>query len=177
MMVYRACMHYDQERGDVVFDFLKVAYPTGGRVLKMLGNPAVMRIMELNRKVTNEVHLFKGFVRFTELQGDILYSKIEPKCDVLTLLSPHFEQRFPEENWMIYDAKRMKTIVHPSRRQTVFVQGEDMEKLTKDMQYSDAYEDLWKVFFDTIGIDARYNPKCQQTLLPLWYRKNMKEFH
>ena len=41
----------------------------------------------------------------------------------------------------------------------------------------DEYDDLWKIFFDTIGIDARYNPKCQQTLIPNWYRKNMPEFN
>lgn len=57
------------------------------------------------------------------------------------------------------------------------VEGQDMEWLTKDMQKKDEYDDLWKIFFDTIGIDARYNPKCQQTLIPNWYRKNMPEFN
>ena len=39
----------------------------------------------------------------------------------------------------------------------------------------DEYEELWKVFFNTIAINERYNPKCQCTHLPKWYRKNMLE--
>ena len=50
-----------------------------------------------------------------------------------------------------------------------------MEALTKDLQYNDEYRELWKIFFDTIGIDARKNPKCQRTQLPMWFRKNMTE--
>ena len=174
-MVFRACMHYAEDRADAVFDFLKVAYPIGARVVKMLGNPAVMRVLELSRKVMNETHLFKEFLRFTELKGKVLYGKIEPKCDVVLLLSQHFKDRFPEENWIIYDPKRIKTVVHPAGGTCILVKDKDMDELTKDMQNHDNYEDLWKVFFNTIGIDARYNPKCQRTMMPLWYRKNAVE--
>ena len=51
-----------------------------------------------------------------------------------------------------------------------------MEALTKDLQYNDEYRELWKIFFDTIGIDTRQNPKCQRTQLPMWFRENMTEF-
>ena len=35
---------------------------------------------------------------------------------------------------------------------------------------------LWKSFFHAIGIEQRRNPKCQRTMMPLWYRRNMTEF-
>lgn len=174
-MVFRACVHYAEDRADAVFNFLKVAYPAGAKVVKMLGNPAVMRVMELSRKAVNEAHLFKGFVRFTELKGNVLYSRIEPKCDVIPLIIYHFQERFPEENWIIYDVRRMKAAVHPMKKETIMISGRNMDELTKSMQLKDEYDDLWKVFFNTIGIDARYNPKCQKNMLPLWYRKNMTE--
>lgn len=176
-MVYEACMHYDEDRGDVVFAFLKLAYPVGARVTRMLGNPSVMRLMELQRKVSNEAHSFKEFLRFDELRGGVLYGKIEPKCDVLPFVGQHFEARFPEEDWIIYDANRKKTAVHKHSMDTIMVEGQDMELLTKNMKTNDEYRELWKVFFDTIGIEARYNPKCQQTNVPQWYRKNMTEFY
>ncbi len=175
LAVFRACMHYSTERADVVFNFLQLAYPKGADVMKMYGHPAVMRLLELSRKAVNEAHLFKGVVRFSELRGNVLYSRIEPRCDIIPLLVHHFEERFPEENWIIYDVTRKKAAVHPIKQQTVFVEGRDMDKLTKDMQYKDEYGDLWRIFFETIGIDARYNPKCQRNNLPLWYRKNMNE--
>ncbi|WP_334290823.1 DUF4130 domain-containing protein [Anaerostipes caccae] len=33
-----------------------------------------------------------------------------------------------------------------------------------------------KYFFETIGVEARKNPRCQKTMMPLWYRKHMTEF-
>lgn len=175
-MVYEACMHYDVDRADAVFGFLQLAYPVGARVTKMLTNPFVMRLMELERKVSNEAHLFKEFLRFDELKGGVLYGKMEPKCDVLLFVSRHFGERFPEEDWIIYDTKRKKTAVHKHSMDVVIIEGQDMEQLTKKLQADDEYRDLWKVFFETIGIEARRNPKCQQNHMPQWYRKNMTEF-
>ena len=175
-MVYEACMHYDADRADAVFGFLKLAYPVGARVTQMLTNPFVMRLMELKRKVLNEAHLFKEFLRFDELKGRVLYGKIEPKCDVLPFVSQHFEARFPEEDWIIYDEKRKKAAVHKHNMDVVFVEGQDIEQRIADLKIDDEYRDLWRVFFDTIGIEARKNPKCQQNHMPQWYRKNMTEF-
>lgn len=174
-MVYEACLHYDEDRVDVVFEFLKLAYPVGSRVTKMLGNPWVMRLMELSRKVSNEAHLFKEFLRFDELKGRVLYGKIEPKCDVLPFVAQHFGERFPEEDWIIYDTKRMRAAVHKHSMDIIYVEGQDMEKLTEHMQKNDEYRQLWQIFFDTIGIEARKNPKCQQNHMPKWYRKYMTE--
>lgn len=174
-MVFRACMHYAEDKADAVFEFLKIAYPAGAKVVKMLGNPVVMRVMELSRKAVNEAHLFKGFVRFAELKGNVLYSRIEPKCNVIPLLTYHFQERFPEENWIIYDVRRMEAAVHPSKGECIIIKDRNMDEVTRDMQTADGYEDLWKVFFNTIGIEERYNPKCQQTMMPQWYRKNMVE--
>ena len=69
-------MHYEEDRGDAVFGFLKVGYNVGSKVTKMLGNEYVMRVMELSRKAVNEAHLYKGFIRFDELRGGVLFGKI-----------------------------------------------------------------------------------------------------
>jgi probable DNA metabolism protein len=174
-MVYRACMHYDERRADAVFEFLQLAYPIGSRVTKMLGNPKVMAVMELSRKAMNEAHSFKEFIRFEELRGGVLYGKIAPKCDVVSLIMEHFAARFPEEDWIIYDVKRKKAAVHKHRKDCVMIEGYDMEVLAENMQVEDEYRDLWKVFFNTIGIEARRNPDCQRNNLPKWYRKYMTE--
>lgn len=174
--VFRACMHYDEDRADAVFEFLKTGYQAGAKVMKMLGRPEVIRVMELSRKVSNETHRFKEFVRFKELKGKVLYSRIEPKCDVLMLISNHFKNRFPEEKWIIYDAKRIQAAVHSPKSECILIKEQNMDKLTENMQNGQEYEDLWKVFFDTIGIKERYNPKCQRNFIPMWYRNNVTEF-
>lgn len=175
VMVYRACQHFEDDKADAIFGFLKAGYTVGAKVTKMLGNPSVMRVMELDRKVANEAHFFKEFLRFKELKGNILYAKIEPKCSVIPFVSQHFQGRFPEENWIIYDEKHIVSAVHPAGKDAFLVKDKNIDELTQNMETQDGYEDLWKVFYNTIGIESRYNPKCQKTLMPLWYRKNMTE--
>ncbi len=173
--VYRACMHYSPEKGNIVFDFLKIAYPKGGAVMKMLGVPEVVALMELNRKVANETHNFKGFLRFTEVGGGLLVGKLNPRCDVLPLLEKHFSDRFPKENWIIYEEKREKALVHSAQGKCVMVQGKNLEEELGTLKITDQYEELWKIFFTTIGIEQRKNLKGQQNHIPQWYRKNMPE--
>ena len=45
---------------------------------------------------------------------------------------------------------------------------------TEDM--NDGYTDLWKMYFDTIAIKERTNPRCQLNHSPLWARKHIIEF-
>lgn len=46
---------------------------------------------------------YEEFIRFRELENGILFSEITPKAQILTCVADHFEDRFPLENWIIYD--------------------------------------------------------------------------
>lgn len=175
IMVYRTCQHFENDKADAIFEFLKIGYSVGARVTKMLGNEAVMRVLELSRKVANEAHSFREFLRFKELSGNILYAKIAPKCSVIPFVAHHFQNRFPNENWIIYDEKHIVSAVHSIGKNTILIKDKNIDELIKNMEIKDGYEDLWKVFYNAIGIEARYNPKCQRNMMPIWYRKNMTE--
>ncbi|MCR5703029.1 MAG: TIGR03915 family putative DNA repair protein [Eubacterium sp.] len=174
--VYRACMHYSPEKGNIVFNFLKVAYPQGAKVMKMLGMPEVVSLMELERKVANETHNLKGFLRFSQLEGGLMVGTITPRCNVVPLLEKHFSERFPKENWMIYDKNRKIALLHSNNGKCIMVVGQQIEHILKEMKIDDEYEGLWKVFFNTIQIEERKNSKAQQNHLPKWYREEMTEF-
>jgi hypothetical protein len=38
------------------------------------------------------------------------------------------------------------------------------------------FRKLWKLFYNTIGIKERYNPRCRMTNMPKRYWENMTEF-
>jgi len=172
--VLSALCHYDAERGNVVLGFLIKGFPMGAKVIDVLTDPYVMGVMELSRKVDNESHLFSGLIRFTDI-GKFLYSEIEPKCNVLPQVMEHFEDRYPNQNYVIYDKKKQVALVHPAFCESFFVYGDEWDvDLT---QYTDRFESLWKEYFAHIEIRERHNPRCQNTLLPKWYRKNMLEFN
>ena len=102
--LFHALCHYDTERASVVLGYLVRGFRKGSRFGEHLSDPYVMRVMELSRKAGNEGYRFKEHLRFTDM-GQILYGKIEPKCNVLPLMTEHIADRFPNENIIIFDEK------------------------------------------------------------------------
>ena len=68
-----------------------------------LSHPAVRTVFELSRAVGREIHAWKEFLRFRELEGGILYARITPKNFVLPGIAGHFADRFPLEDYVVYD--------------------------------------------------------------------------
>lgn len=175
--VYKAAMSYEKGKADKIYRFIVLAIKNGAPVLQQLSNITVMDIFSMVRNVSNESHLLLGFIRFEELDNGVLFARISPKNHVLTIVAPHFSDRLSAESWVIYDTVHQMAAIHMKNKGWV---------LTKDVQLKDGmvksekesgYEELWKLFFHTIGIEARKNPDCQRNMLPLWYRENMTEFN
>lgn len=182
--IFHALCHYDEERATVVLGYLVRAFAKGRQIQEYMADPYVMRVLELYRKVGNECQKMEGFLRFRDM-GEFLYSEIEPKCDDLPIMQDHFADRYPNENFIIYDSKREYALVHPKYQPCFFASREaiaDSIKVLTDKTGEDAlaaidhFEALWRRYFSTIAIEARENERCQNNLLPKWYRKNMLEF-
>ncbi len=177
-LVYYCAMSASPEKLEVIYRFLRLGFSVGPRVTGCLTQEPVMRIHELSRKVGNEAHQFREFVRFTEGEDGILCAVISPKSNVLTLLSPHFADRLPSENWMIVDNRRGIASVHPAdggwylRR----LSGAELSLVMERDRDGEEYAVLWRAFFHHTAIPQRENPRCQANFLPKWYRENMTEF-
>lgn len=169
----QALCHFDGERATVVLGYLVRGFHSGSRIAEQLADPYVMRVMELSRKCGRECEKLYGFLRFQDT-GHFLLARIEPKCNAIPLLEGHFADRYPNENFIIYDAGRRYALVHPAYRRCYYVRAEEFEFVSK--QEEDIYETLWKQYFQTMGIRERKNERCQNNMLPKWYRKDMTEF-
>ena len=120
------------------------------------------------------VHPEKGTAIFYLLRRALEKGRIDTR--VLELLAPHFSDRFPNENWMIYDKKRQKVLAHEQGGEcTVYIQAVLNTQETDPVQ-SDEYENLWKAFCSHITIPERKNPGLQRQFVPLKFRSNMPEF-
>ncbi len=177
-MVFRCAMSQVPDKLDVIYRFLLFGFTYGSKVVNMLQIPAVSSIFEVNRRVLNESHQFQEFLRFTLMQDDVLVSHIEPRSDILTFLAPQFEDRMPSENWMIIDDNRKTAVVHPTNSEFYLtsLSKEEFDRIKSLEDKSDPYVELWKGFFETIGIKERKNYKCQRNHIPLWCRKHVTEF-
>ncbi len=176
--IYYAAHGTAEQRLDVIYRFLILGFHFGGEALNMLTQEPVMQLMELSRKTKREAHYFVEFSRFTSVNNLVYVCHIEPKSDVITIVADHFADRMPSEYWIMVDDMRKKAVIHP-KDEAFFVQelsDEEFQKLQKAEHLEDEFTAMWRVFFETIDIEARVNPKCQMNMMPLWYRKHATEF-
>ena len=178
LSVYRAAMSCHPNKAEYIYQFLIDAFKVGRKITDCLSYESVMNIFELERNVMNETHHYLGFVRFSQLDSDILFSEISPKNNVVASIAPHFADRLSGENWIIYDKKRKIAAVHKAMGNWFLLSGEDInrELISREDETEESIKNLWKIFFKTIAIESRTNPKLQRNLMPLRFRDKMTEF-
>ena len=168
-----ALCHADEDRATIVLEYLVRGFQKGTRIKEYLTDPYVMRVLELSRKVYKEEQKMNGFLRFRDM-GAFLLSEIEPKSNLIPVIMWHFADRYPNENFVIYDQARKYAVVHQAFQDCFFITGEELQidKLARE----DYFEELWKQYFHSMGIKERKNERCQTNMLPKWFRGNMLEF-
>ena len=175
-----AAVSLHPDRGTAIYRVLRKALGHGRcntRVMEALADPDVCLVAKLRTKVWHEFHRYLGFVRFYEVGGGVLFSRIRPENDILAMLGPHFSNRFPNENWMIYDEGRETVLLHPKRGECSLRSGVTLsEEYRETLSNTEEYEELWRCFCKSITIQERTNGMLPQQFLPLKFRKNMTEF-
>ncbi|MCL2512597.1 MAG: TIGR03915 family putative DNA repair protein [Oscillospiraceae bacterium] len=152
--------------------FLLKGYRIGAGIMQMLGEADVAVLLKAERHVMHESHLLKGFIRFSDYDG-FLAAAITPKNFVLPFIASHFIERFSGEKFMIYDKAHQAALVYRDRKYEI-IRPEHIE-FPQASETEEKYRELWKRFYDTIAIDARYNPKCRMSHMPKRYWENMTE--
>lgn len=156
----------------LIYRFLRLGFKHGSLVMAMLTDDTVCSLQKAVRHLTSESHKFKGFVRFSVF-GEVLVAVIEPKNFVLPLISPHFCDRFHNEEFMIYDKTHSMALIYRSQKaELIFV-----DQLTlPDVDATEIeYRRLWKQFYKTIAIEGRTSPRCRRTLMPKRYWGQLTE--
>lgn len=153
--------------------FLRKGYRHGPSVMRMLADETVNTLFKAVKHLDNESHLLKGFVRFS-IFNHVLTAAIEPKNYVLPLMAQHFCERYREERFLIYDRTHGMALVYQPYQAAV-IPLEELELPEPDEQ-EQSYRELWRLFYNTIEIQGRHNPKCRMNHMPKRYWKYMTEF-
>lgn len=182
-----ALLSADRRKAEMVFRAMLEAKKLSrkDRLMEHLGNEAVRAVFGMYRQVANEAHHYKGFVRFRELKNKTLFAKIEPKHAVLPCIAEHFADRFPQENWVIYDKTHEVFLIHEKGKRYYFLQqymcmkgdSGSAQNITGGFSEEEMdYEALWKEFVRSISVAERENRALQNQNLPLRFRTNLVEF-
>lgn len=176
-LYYISCSE-ETDKLDIMYRYLVKAFHTGPCILNMLQDRTISRAMEINRKVGNEAHLSREFMRFSSVDNQVYVAHFSPKADVLVMVAPYFCDRMPSEYWVIIDATRQLAAVHPKNSDYYLreLTDEEINEIKKAADTHDEFIALWKTYFESIAIKERENYKCQRSHFPLWMRKHVTEF-
>lgn len=167
-----------EEKADAVYHTVVLGLKEHDRhILDRLYDDYVQSAFKCYRAASHETNRYIEFVRFSELESGILYAKIDTKHHVLPFIMPHFSDRLPADNFVIYDEATQTFGLHPGFRQWYLVRGVDFDE--ESIRYSGTeqeYQELFKRFCESIAIESRINPNLQLNMLPLRFRPQMTEF-
>ena len=156
-----------------IYRYVNTGREKGSEVNKLLADDNVIPVLRAAQRVTREGHRMLGFVRFADA-GGIYYAKINPDCNVLPVIIPHFKARFGSQKWIIHDVVRNLAAFYDGKRCAI----KPVESLELNGAADDEvkYADMWKAYFQAMEIKSRHNLKLQRQLIPMKYRKNITEF-
>ncbi len=172
-LVSRDFLSGREDKELLLIRFLHLAFALGPGTVKCTGHPDVAPLYEMKKSLDWEVDKFQGFVRFEEHDG-MLGAVIHPKNYILPLLRPHFCGRFPEENFMIYDAVHQAVLLQEDHKARLLELAAPLE-LPPPSEREQQFQALWKQFYQTLEIKARHNEKCRMTHCPKRFWADMVE--
>ena len=144
--------------------------------LKYMRNlKCVSEALRISNYVQREAHKFKGFLRFKELDSEVLYGEINPTNNILGLISIHFQDRLKNHYWIIKDVNR--GIISLYDKNKFYLLDEKVFKLS-NISLSDKelkMEELWQCLYKTISIEQRKNERCRMNFMPKKYWKYIIE--
>jgi probable DNA metabolism protein len=184
MRIYKTLGSIVEDREMKCLRYLELGFKMGTKIQLLHGNSIVHDIDEANFKVGTEVHRLYGLIRFNVVRPantlkapeelhEILYSAIEPDNDLIEFLVHHFKDRYHNNPFIIHDKKRDKAVVYGSGKW--YITDFDNDNLLKNTKEENEYQRLWKLYFNTIGIKERVNPRCQKNFMPVRYWKHLTE--
>ncbi len=149
----------------------KASRPSGANLA------ARIEIERLSRQVRREAHRLKGFIRFQQTVEDRYLALIAPRFDVLPLIQHHFEARYADQQWIIYDTKRDYGLGYDGRRtRRLRLDAADLQAcqgLTAGEEKQ--CQVLWQRYFTAVNIPQRNNPRLHLSRLPRRFWRYLPE--
>ena len=161
--------------------FVQYVFDSTGSVEHDYSNPAVIKLSQVAKKVHREKHRMEAFVRFQLTSDDLYYAIIEPDFNVLPLISDHFEHRYADQRWLIYDSRRRYGIYYDLHTVEVVEisfgednpAGRNISAVYNEQEL--LYQHLWQRYFKSVNIASRKNTRLHIQHMPRRYWKYLPE--
>ena len=171
-----------------LFNFICKVFrqPVLSGIERNASDPDVLEVRNTCRRVLHEQLRMKQFIRFQKAKDGTYLAVISPDHNVLPLIIDHFQDRFNDQPWLIYDAHRHYGYYYDGKAAPIRITFENEAavpfnltngKMDADVLSNDdaLFQQLWRTYFKAICIKERMNPKKQLSDMPRRYWKYMTE--
>jgi probable DNA metabolism protein len=104
--LYTAFLSGEKGMEDQLLGYIRYVFSQPRSVENDYNHPSVRYIVDTDKKVYREKHRIEALVRFQHTKHDLYYVLVSPDFDVLPLIKSHFEERYSNQRWIIYDTSR-----------------------------------------------------------------------
>lgn len=170
---YYAFLSNEKEKEINLLKYLCDGFAIGPKINNRLTISYVYQVMSMKKRAFGECHRLKGLLRFQEIGKNLYYAQIHPDNNILEPLSHHFMNRLPTQNFIIHDKIRNICLLYNGKEYQI-IDGVNI-KIPDISEEEKKYQELWKLFFKTIAISERKNPRCQMQYMPKKYWKDLIE--
>ncbi|BDX37011.1 DNA metabolism protein [Tenuifilaceae bacterium CYCD] len=181
-MIYYVFLSEIEDIELLLLRYIRKAFGSEESVELNFGDCDVLELLKIDRKVVREAERIRMFVRFQKTKDGIYYASFDPKYNVLPLVTKHFENRFPDQRWIIYDTRRNYGFYYDLKNTSEFKFAESFidastGKIDQSIMGTDEqlFQDMWKSYFKSICIKERINPKLHMQMLPKRFWKYLIE--
>ncbi|MGA9539194.1 MAG: putative DNA modification/repair radical SAM protein [Desulfobacterales bacterium] len=161
----------------MIYRFVRDAIPGRSALRSEADLTSHIQIEKLCQKVRREAHRMKGFIRFQQTGEDRYLALVAPRYDVLPLIRRHFESRFADQWWIIYDTVRNYGLCY-DRHKTCEMRLDvtDLKAPANDHDDDEKLcQTLWQRYYAAINISLRNNPKLHLRQLPRRFWRYLPE--
>ena len=164
----------------IIFNYIRLVFAQETSIEGNFAAPCVLQVQQAAKQVHREKHRMEAFVRFQKTADDLFYAVISPDFNVLPLIVLHFEKRYADQRWAIYDTRRRYGAYY-NLTATVLMELELPHQRHATVQAEalhneeDKYKQLWQVYFNNVNIPERRNPKLHLRHMPRRYWKYLSE--
>lgn len=177
--IYYAFLSGSEQIEEILFRFVKYVFKSSENIEGDLSSPEVAAVRKAAHSTGKESHRMKAFVRFKLTKDELYYAIIEPDCDVLPLIQNHFKNRYADQRWLIYDAKRKYGVYYDleniSTVQIQFNANTSSALAEISDEEEEFFQNLWRRYFSSVNIESRKNTKLHLQHMPKRYWKNLTE--
>lgn len=168
----------------LLFRYIRKAIDAPRSIELNFGDPDVLELSKIGKKVNQERHRLIQFARFQKTADNIFFAPFEPLYNILSCVIDHFRERFADQKWIIYDLKRGYGYYYDLSEVTEIHFEKELPRSYSDLlgdefiaEDEKLFQQLWREYFKALTIKERRNPKLHKQNMPVRFWKYLTEKH